>query len=52
MQESFYKLLLDVKGRGRTVFLSSHVLSEVDRVCDRIALAREGELVVLARGEV
>jgi ABC-2 type transport system ATP-binding protein len=51
MQESFYKLLLDVKGRGRTVFLSSHVLSEVDRVCDRIALVRKGELVLLATVE-
>ena len=51
MQESFYKLLLDVKGRGRTVFMSSHVLSEVDRVCDRIALVRKGELVLLATVE-
>ena len=48
MQESFYKLLVDVKHRGRTVFMSSHVLSEVDRVCDRIALVRKGELVLLS----
>ena len=48
MQESFYKLLLDVKQGGRTVFMSSHVLSEVDRVCDRIALIRKGELVLLS----
>jgi ABC-2 type transport system ATP-binding protein len=48
MQESFYQLLLDVKRRGRTVFMSSHVLSEVDRVCDRIALVRKGEMVLLA----
>lgn len=48
MQESFYQLLLDVKRRGRTVFMSSHVLSEVDRVCDRIALVRKGEIVLLA----
>jgi ABC-2 type transport system ATP-binding protein len=48
MQESFYKLLEDVKQRGRTVFMSSHVLSEVDRVCDRIALVRKGELVLLS----
>jgi len=51
MQESFYKLLLDVKQRGRTVFMSSHVLSEVDRVCDRIALVRKGELVLLSNVE-
>jgi ABC-2 type transport system ATP-binding protein len=48
MQESFYALLGDVKKRGKTVFMSSHVLSEVDRVCDRIALLRKGELVLLS----
>ena len=48
MQESFYQLLLDAKKRGRTVFMSSHVLSEVDRACDRIALVRKGEMVLLA----
>ena len=51
MQESFYKLLVDVKQRGRTVFMSSHVLSEVERVCDRIALIRKGELVLLSSME-
>jgi len=51
MQESFYKLLVDVKRRGRTVFMSSHVLSEVERVCDRIAILRKGELVLLASVE-
>ena len=51
MQESFYKLLVDVKQRGRTVFMSSHVLSEVERVCDRIALIRKGELVLLSSVE-
>jgi ABC-2 type transport system ATP-binding protein len=51
MQESFYALLTDVKTRGKTVFMSSHVLSEVDRVCDRIALLRKGELVLLSTVE-
>ena len=51
MQASFYQLLLDAKNRGRTVFMSSHVLSEVDRVCDRIALVRKGEIVLLATVE-
>ena len=51
MQESFYKLLMDVKQSGRTVFMSSHVLSEVERVCDRIALVRKGELVLLSSVE-
>jgi len=48
MQESFYELLKDAKQRGTTVFMSSHVLSEVERVCDRIALLRKGELVLLS----
>src|SRR5216684_4304460 len=48
MQESFYGLLAGLRQRGRTVFMSSHVLSEVDRVCDRIAILRNGELVLLS----
>lgn len=48
MQESFYEILCDVQRRGRTVFMSSHVLSEVERVCSRIALLRRGELILLA----
>ena len=53
MQESFYGLVADVTRRRRTVFMSSHVLSEVDRVCDRIALLRKGELVLLSTvGEI
>jgi ABC-2 type transport system ATP-binding protein len=48
MQEAFYTLLADVRRRGTTVFLSSHVLSEVDRVCDRIGVLRTGELVLEA----
>ncbi len=51
MQESFYELLSEAKARGRTVFMSSHVLSEVGRVCDRIGLLRNGELVLLSSVE-
>jgi ABC-2 type transport system ATP-binding protein len=47
-QESFYQLLADLKLKGRTVFMSSHVLSEVARVCDRVALLRKGELALFA----
>jgi ABC-2 type transport system ATP-binding protein len=48
MQESFYDILSEVRQRGRTVFMSSHVLSEVERICSRIALIRKGELVLLS----
>jgi ABC-2 type transport system ATP-binding protein len=51
MQESFYELLADVRNRGRTVFMSSHVLPEVERVCDRIAVLRKGEVVLLSSVE-
>jgi len=48
MQEAFYELLADARNRGRTVFMSSHVLPEVERVCDRIAILRKGEIVLLS----
>lgn len=46
MQEAFYALLAERRQRGTTVFFSSHVLSEVDRLCDRIGVLRAGELVL------
>lgn len=46
-QEYFYRFLLQEKERGKTVFFSSHVLSEVQRVCDRAAIIRNGRLVVI-----
>ena len=48
MQEVFYDLAAEMRRRGRTIFMSSHVLPEVERVCDRIALLRGGELVLVA----
>jgi ABC-2 type transport system ATP-binding protein len=47
MQRSFYEILHDRQRAGRTIFLSSHILSEVERVCDRVAIVRTGELVAL-----
>jgi ABC-2 type transport system ATP-binding protein len=51
MQASFYHLLADARSRGSTIFMSSHVLSEVERVCERIGLIRKGELALLASVE-
>ncbi|HEY7442581.1 MAG TPA: ABC transporter ATP-binding protein [Vicinamibacterales bacterium] len=48
MQESLYELLEETRHRGQTVFMSSHVLREVERVCDRIGLLRRGELVLVS----
>jgi ABC-2 type transport system ATP-binding protein len=47
MQRSFYEILEDRRRAGRTIFFSSHILSEVERVCDRVAIVRKGELVAL-----
>ena len=46
MQRAFYEVLDEVRAAGRTVFFSSHVLSEVERVCDRVAIVRAGRLVL------
>jgi ABC-2 type transport system ATP-binding protein len=47
VQHEFYRLVDEVRAAGQTVFLSSHVLPEVQRVCDRVAFIREGSLVAL-----
>ncbi len=47
IQQQFYDLLLEMKKGGKTIFFSSHVLSEVERVCDRVAILREGKLIAL-----
>jgi ABC-2 type transport system ATP-binding protein len=47
MQRAFYAILDERKAAGTTVFFSSHVLSEVERVCDRVAIVRAGRLVAL-----
>jgi ABC-2 type transport system ATP-binding protein len=47
MQQEFYRILREEKKRGRTVFMSSHNLAEVESVCDRVAIIRKGQLVVV-----
>lgn len=45
MQERFIEFILEEKERGRTILLSSHIFSEVDATCDRIAIIKDGVLV-------
>jgi ABC-2 type transport system ATP-binding protein len=45
VQQSFNQLLFEARSEGRTVFLSSHIISEVERTCDRVAIIREGRIV-------
>ena len=47
IQQEFYSLINEVKAEGRTVFLSSHILQEVERICDRVGIIREGHLVAV-----
>ena len=45
MEQRFRECIEEAKRRGQTVFLSSHILSEVEALCDRVAILRQGELL-------
>jgi ABC-2 type transport system ATP-binding protein len=47
VQHTFQEMVAEVTAAGRTVFLSSHVLDEVERTCDRVGIIREGRLVAV-----
>ena len=47
MQEEFLTLAAEERARGTTVFISSHDLGEVERICDRVGIIRDGELVAV-----
>ncbi|MGI8587511.1 MAG: ATP-binding cassette domain-containing protein [Chloroflexia bacterium] len=44
-QQEFYRIVGELRARGATAFLSSHVLSEVEHICDRVGIIRGGQLV-------
>jgi ABC-2 type transport system ATP-binding protein len=44
-QQEFEKMVIEARDEGRTIFLSSHVLSEVEKTCTRVAIVRDGSLV-------
>jgi len=48
-QQEFYGLVRDARVRGATIFISSHVLSEVEHVCDRVGIVREGHLATVGQ---
>jgi ABC-2 type transport system ATP-binding protein len=47
VQQEFYAMIDEARDRGATVFLSSHVMPEVERVCDRVAIIRDGRLITV-----
>jgi len=47
VQAEFHRLIEELRARGRTVFLSSHNLPEVERVCDRVGVIRKGRLAAI-----
>ena len=51
VQREFHRLLEEVRAEGRTVFLSSHILPEVESLCDRVGIIREGRLVTIQQVE-
>lgn len=51
MQQTFFEIVREAREEGRTVFLSSHIIDEVDRTCDRVAIIRDGRLVQVDRIE-
>ncbi len=47
MQLAFYEILEDLQAEGRTIFMSSHYLGEVERICNRVAIIRAGHLMAV-----
>lgn len=46
MQQIFYEIIREEQADGRTIFMSSHILAEVEAVCDRVAIIKEAELIL------
>jgi ABC-2 type transport system ATP-binding protein len=51
VQQTFYEIIREARAEGRTIFLSSHIMAEVEKTCDRVAIIREGRLARVARVE-
>jgi len=44
-QQKLYALIADMQKKGKSIFLSSHILTEVEQACDRVAIIREGRII-------
>ena len=50
VQDVFYRLITEARQAGRTVFITSRSLAEMERICDRVAIIHRGKLVAVERG--
>ena len=51
MQQEFYKLVEETNKRGATIFVSSHIVPEIERLCSRVGIIRKGKLVAVEEVE-
>lgn len=51
LQNEFYKLVFELKKEGITFFLSSHILPEVEKICDRVGIIKDGRIVAVEKIE-
>ena len=51
MQNVFYDLLKEEKSKGNTIFYSTHILSEVSKICDRVGIIKDGNLIKVEKIE-
>ena len=49
MQEVFYELIKEEKNKGNTIFYSTHILSEIKKICDRVGIIKDGKLIKIAK---
>ena len=47
MQQEFYRLVEEIKSEGRTILISSHIIPEIERLCDRVGIIRDGILLTV-----
>lgn len=47
MQQTFYELLKEEKEKGTTIFYSTHILSEISKICDRVGIIKDGSLLTI-----
>lgn len=51
MQQTFYELLKEEKTKGMTIFYSTHILSEISKICDRVGIIKDGTLLKIEKVE-